>query len=94
MYTLNSDRVAYHGRLPFACPGACDVRDAGGVVHRIGPSTSLARCSSTPARATLSRASCASSAAMGCSGRWRSRKGGRRDAFREWRDCHDQKVYP
>lgn len=22
MYTLNSDRVAYHGRLPFACPGA------------------------------------------------------------------------
>lgn len=34
MYTLNSDRVAYHGRLPFACPGACDVRDAGGVVHR------------------------------------------------------------
>jgi len=27
-------RVAYHGRLPFACPLACDVTDAAGVTHR------------------------------------------------------------
>ncbi len=27
-------RVAYHGRLPFACPLACDVRDASGATHR------------------------------------------------------------
>ena len=34
MYTLNSDRVAYHGRLPFAAPLACDVRDAAGATYR------------------------------------------------------------
>ena len=27
-------RVAYHGRLPFACPLACDVRDADGRLYR------------------------------------------------------------
>ena len=27
-------RVAYHGRLPFACPLACDVTDASGATHR------------------------------------------------------------
>ena len=27
-------RVAYHGRLPFACPLACDVRGEGGTVAR------------------------------------------------------------
>ncbi len=37
MYTLLSvslARVAYHGRLPFAAPLACDVADAAGVLHR------------------------------------------------------------
>lgn len=27
-------RVSYHGRLPFAAPLACDVRDADGGLHR------------------------------------------------------------
>lgn len=27
-------RVAYHGRLPFAAPLACDVADADGALHR------------------------------------------------------------
>ena len=38
MYRLRAEeavrRVAYHGALPFACPLACDVRDAAGVLHR------------------------------------------------------------
>ncbi len=34
MYALISSRVAYHGRLPFAAPLACDVADAAGVLHR------------------------------------------------------------
>ena len=37
MYTLLSvslARVAYHGRLPFAAPLACDVADADGALHR------------------------------------------------------------
>ena len=37
MYTLLPPalaRVAYHGRLPFAAPLACDVADAAGVLHR------------------------------------------------------------
>ena len=38
MYRLRSKetlrRVAYHGRLPFAAPLACDVADAAGVLHR------------------------------------------------------------
>ena len=37
MYTLLPPAlacVAYHGRLPFAAPLACDVIDAAGVLHR------------------------------------------------------------
>lgn len=37
MYTLPTPtlaRVSYHGRLPFAAPLACLVRDADGVLHR------------------------------------------------------------
>ncbi len=38
MYRLRSEdtlrRVAYHGTLPLACPVACDVRDADGLLHR------------------------------------------------------------
>ena len=38
MFRLSSEtllrRVAYHGRLPFAAPVACEVRDASGATHR------------------------------------------------------------
>ena len=38
MYRLHTEdalsRVRYHGRLPFAAPLACDVRDAAGATYR------------------------------------------------------------